>query len=183
MPEGKLFIKEFLSDKYITRILDVGPGSGNYFDLLTGAGEYANYPGRNLGRDDAVEWVAVEIFEPYLNSFKLYNKYNQIYISDIYDVSWEELGKFSVIILGDVIEHMQESRGREVIKRAADHADWVIMSLPIIEYPQGISYGNVHETHIEQYSPHKVKSLLADYDIVASQEGDVIGVYIFRRGR
>jgi hypothetical protein len=168
MPEGKDFIKDFLSKQDIHSILDVGPGSGNYYDLLAPV-----FP-------DA-EWSAVEIFKPYTDMFHLKDKYDLIFSCDIYDFAWEYFTGYDVVILGDVIEHMEESRGREVIKDATENATWVVLSLPIIDYPQGPSYGNVHETHVEQYSPERIRALLKDYSLVAYQEGEVIGVYIFTK--
>jgi hypothetical protein len=179
MPEGKQFIKDFLISKNVKRVMDVGPGSGNYVDLLSGTGEYKDYPGGNLSN---VWWVGVEIFEAYITIFGLYNKYNDIIILDIFDLNWDQLDRFDVIILGDVIEHMTISRAREVIKQSAAHADWVILSLPIVDYPQGSAWGNEHEAHVEQYSIDRVRnSLLANYEIVDSYEGTVIGTYIFRK--
>lgn len=176
MPEGKQFIKNFLISNDVTSILDVGPGSGNYVDLLKGVGEYANYPG---GTRNNVRWEAVEIFEPYIEIFNLRNKYNFIYTSDIYDLIW--IRRYDAVILGDVLEHMSYSRAVEVIKQATDHANWVILSLPIIDFPQESSWGNEHEAHVEQYSPERVRDLLAGYEIVAYYEGEVIGSYIFRK--
>lgn len=179
MPEGKQFIKDFLSDKSIKRILDVGPGSGNYYDLLTKTGEYENYPGEPIY---GIEWVAVEIFEPYIEIFKLTSKYNEIIISDIYHVSWDDLGYFDVVILGDVIEHMSEDRAKEVIKNSADHATWVILSLPIVDYPQEASWGNIHETHVAQYYSETVKdNLLKNYTMIDYKDGAIIGTYIFTK--
>jgi len=179
MPEGKAFIKDFLINLPISRILDVGPGSGNYYDLLNGLGEYTNYTGGTL--NEQVEWLAVEIFPDYVNIFNLNSKYDQIFFSDIYDLDWNTIGgKVDVVILGDVLEHMSEDRGALVIHMAADYSDYVVLSLPIIDYPQGESWGNIHEAHVAQYDPLKIKKLLKGYDIIASFEGEVIGVYIFR---
>jgi len=176
MPEGKQFIKDFILSNNISLILDVGPGSGNYPDLMDARGEYSDYPGGSLMW---VEWWAVEIYEPYIDMFGLNNKYNKIIISDIYDLDWDDL-RFDLVILGDVLEHMTKERGAEVIKKAVDHSNWVILALPIVDYPQGSSYGNEHEAHISQYYPEIIKELLKDYTIVDYLEGDIIGVYIFK---
>jgi 2-polyprenyl-3-methyl-5-hydroxy-6-metoxy-1,4-benzoquinol methylase len=181
MPEGKQFIKNFfgwyIGEEDSARVLDVGPGSGNYYDLLNNRGEYEGYPGAALSN---IEWTAVEIFPNYIDFFNLHSKYSSIIISDIYDVDWEELGWFDVVIFGDVLEHMEESRGREVIAKAVEHAGAVIISLPIVDYPQGSSYGNEHEAHIEQYTPERMRKILSEYYIIDSYEGEIIGTYIFR---
>jgi hypothetical protein len=176
MPEGKELTRQFLLDKPVKRVLDIGPGSGNYFDLLNCHGEYHGWGEPNKYLD--VYWLAVEIYEPYINRFNLRAKYDSIIIADAYDIDWNDLGQFDVIFLGDVLEHMVEERGREVIRQSVDHSKWVVISLPIIDYPQGCEYGNIHETHVEQYSPQRMKELLKDYNIITSMEGKVIGVYI-----
>lgn len=179
MPEGKDFIRKFLLDKPIKRILDIGPGSGNYYNLLNCLGEYSKWGEQNKYQN--IDWVAVEIWEPYVESFKLNDKYNEIIISDVYDLDWDSLGTFDVTFLGDVLEHMIESRGREVVKKAVGHSSIVVVSLPIINFPQGPSYGNIHETHVEQYSSKRIKNLLSDYTLLEEKEGNVVGVYIITK--
>jgi SAM-dependent methyltransferase len=184
MPEGKQFIKDYLMDvdtkiHKIKRILDIGPGSGNYYDLMMAEGEYEKYPGGKLNSFH-VEWVAVEIWEPYIEAFNLNRKYSQIIISDVNYLDWEKLGYFDIIIFGDVIEHMPIWDAKEVLRKAALHSDFIVMSLPIVDFPQGASYGNEHEAHVEQYSSKRVREeLLAGFEIEASLEGEIIGVYIF----
>lgn len=167
MPEGKDFIKDFLLDKNIKRILDVGPGSGNYFDLLS--------PHIDC------EWVGVEIYPLYLDMFNLRGKYSTLIFTDIYDLDWESLDRFDAIIFGDVIEHMGYSRAQEVLAKAIDYGTWLVLSLPIVEFPQGASYGNEHEAHVETYSPERVRELLAPYNLVAAFDGEIVGAYIFTK--
>lgn len=178
MPEGKQFIKDYLATIPIKRILDIGPGSGNYYDLLTKRGEYRDYPGDPIL---GIEWVAVEIYSDYIDIFNLREKYSSILICDVYDMEWDEGINFDVVILGDVLEHMPEYHGVEVIRRAVEHSKVVVLSLPIIDYPQGESWGNIHEAHVEQYSPQKIRAILRKYEMIDYFEGEVIGTYIFRK--
>jgi SAM-dependent methyltransferase len=176
MPEGKQFIKDFiLSHGPIKRILDVGPGSGNYHDLLTKYGEYSDYPGGTL---NDVEWVGVEIWEPYLNHFSLGSKYDKIIVLDIFDFDWPD--RYDIAILGDVLEHMPAIRGAAVVKQAVEHANWVIISLPIVDCPQEASYGNPYEAHIEQYNPSNLDSILKEFTVIDSYLGETIGVFILK---
>lgn len=175
MPEGKQFIKDFLLTKDIKRILDVGPGSGNYHDLLTKVGEYSDYNGGSIS---GVEWVAMEIWEAYVERFELLRKYDKVHIGDIYWADWNSLGTFDVIILGDVIEHMEENRGRKVIRQAVAHSRFVILSLPIVDFPQEGSYGNAYEAHVAQYYHDTVMEILGDYRLISYNVGNTIGTYI-----
>lgn len=176
MIEGKFFIKNFFLDKDIHKILDIGPGSGNYYDLFTGQGEYEHKVKLHVE-----DWSAIEIWGPYIDFFHLTGKYNHIYVQDVYDTDWDKLGSFDIIIFGDVIEHMAFNRAKEAIQKASNHAKWLVLSLPIINYPQEPSYGNIYEAHVEQYSPERVKELLEGFEILAQEEGSVIGAYIFRK--
>ena len=70
------------------RILDVGPGSGTYADLLS---EYS------------YQMDAVEIFAPYIQKFNLREKYDNVYVGDIRTFN---ISDYDFIILGDVLEHL-----------------------------------------------------------------------------
>lgn len=178
MPEGKQFIKNFLLTKDIKRILDVGPGSGNYYDLLSKRGEYEHYDGEAI---TGIEWVAVEIWEPYVNYYGLEDKYSKIFISDISTIDWGILGNFDVVILGDVLEHMEKPKAAWAVRDSVEHSKWVVISLPIVYFPQDAAdYENKHEAHIEHYTSVSIRNLLKDYSIPALLEGNDIGVYILR---
>lgn len=169
MPEQKDFIREFLvTHGPIRRILDIGPGAGSYYDLL---------------HDLGAEMIGIEIWGPYIETWNLRGKYDLIIIADINYVDWTVLGNFDVVILGDVLEHMVESKGREIVRKAAEHSNWVVISLPIVYYPQGAEYGNVHETHVEQYSSERMREFLSGYEIIDFREGEFIGAYIFRKSQ
>ena len=89
--EGKAWISHAVSRLRPTTVLDVGPGQGTYADLLRSC-----TPG--------ALWSCVEIFAPYVQMFGLHSKYDTIYVADIRGFAWP--GRFDVVILGDVLEHM-----------------------------------------------------------------------------
>ena len=86
-------------DKNRSVVLDIGAGSGTYSD------RYSKTWLRNC------EWLAVEIWEPYLEKYKLAEKYDKVF-----NISAQEYFKkwrFSptseggaICFLGDVIEHL-----------------------------------------------------------------------------
>lgn len=55
---------------------------------------------------------AVEIFEPYVDKYKLRKKYDNVYINSIvvFDIK-----DYDFIILGDVLEHLPENYAKELI--------------------------------------------------------------------
>lgn len=163
--EGKSMVRDFCVANDVRYVLDVGPGEGTYFYALEGAGIY---------RLDGVE-----IFPPYIDTYGLKDKYNTLFISDIYDFKYSQ--QYDMVILGDVIEHMVEERGRKVIADAVANARFVVVSLPIYGYEQGPACGNIYEAHLEQYTNERILNVLSDYEVLEQMQGQIVGVYIFKQ--
>ena len=168
--EGKDLVKEFCIKNNVERVLDVGPGEGTYYFALQGS------PVTRLD--------GVEAWAPYINQFDLRNKYTNLFVSDIYYFDWNKAGQYDMVILGDVLEHLMFSQGREVLEQAANHATWVALSLPIYGYAQGWGHdGNWFEAHLEQYNHEGVLKLLNEmnYEVLETFKGGTVGVYIFTK--
>jgi len=162
--EGKAWISHAVARLRPATILDVGPGLGTYANLLRGI------------TPDAT-WSCVEVHEPYVEMFSLRQKYDIIYICDIRNFAWPQ--RYDVVILGDVLEHLRLADARSVWASARAHARSLVLSIPIVEYPQGMSYDNVHETHLHTWSHDLVVDLLPG--ISRWECNSHIGVY-FARG-
>src|SRR6266576_5485223 len=104
--EGKDLVKDFCIAHDVHTVLDVGPGEGTYYFALQGS--------------PVVQLDGVESWAPYVNQFDLRDKYNNIYISDIYYFDWNKVDHYDMIILGDVLEHLVEEQGKEVIRLASN---------------------------------------------------------------
>lgn len=131
-------------------ILDVGVGCGTYLDLLG--------PILPLAR-----WIGVEIWEPYVARFDLAARYDELIVADVRDL--DPLPAADLIILGDVVEHMAHADALKLWDRARAAARRaVILSLPIVEYPQGEVDGNPYEAHVHTWT---------DRDVVADLPGIV----------
>ena len=133
MIDGKAWISHEVARLRPATLLDVGPGQGTYSDLLRGV-----TPGSS--------WSCVEIFEPYVEMFELRRKYDVVHLVDIRSFSWPT--RYDVVILGDVLEHLTLADALRVWASARPHARHIVLSIPIVEYPQGVHYGNIHETHL-----------------------------------
>lgn len=165
--EGKGLMCGWALDLKPCSIIDVGAGSGTYADLL------------QAKLQDCV-FRAIEIHEPYIERFGLLAKYKDIVLDDVrnwsVDCVYNEFTAADVVILGDVLEHLSHedalavwSTARAVARKA------VLLSLPIVEYPQGAVDGNEHEAHLHTWSHEAV---LAELDgIVDWWTGSQIGVY------
>ena len=154
--KGKDFIKAWATpEKRLGFIVDVGPGAGTYYDVLQPVLQ-------------AEWWTAVEIWAPYVEQFRLTQKYNEVIIADALWMDWDKLGLIDLAILGDVLEHMKYEEAATVLDALVTRSRYVIISLPIIHYPQGTEMGNPYEAHVQHY------------EVVGKYEGQVVGVYIIR---
>jgi hypothetical protein len=127
-------VKNYILNKFDkdVKILDVGAGSGTYSDLLFSSGF------KNMD--------CVEVFEQYSKTYALEKKYNKVIIGDItkLDINFNDYG---LIILGDVLEHIDEKSAVELIKKISNIPS--IISVPF-ESPQGEHFGNIYETHLQE---------------------------------
>lgn len=128
---GKQHIKNILSRVKKDTVLDIGAGSGTYAKLLP---------------DSLV--TGIEIFEPYVEEFKLPELYKKLIVGDAREIDYSALGRFDVAIAGDVLEHMTVEEAKTLVEKLRSIADTVIVSIPIGFYPQGEYNGNPHEAHV-----------------------------------
>jgi len=151
------------------KVLDVGPGSGTYSDRYSG----------NLLARPAVHWTGVEIWEPYVKKYDLRSKYDEVVITDALTYVTATQEKFDLILLGDVCEHMTKEMCLRLVKRCLEIATTVIISVPIIHYPQGEYDGNPYEAHIKDDWSHE--EALASFPSVRkfSVENE-IGIYVLK---
>ena len=120
--EGKQFFKEWfnyfcLDDEYkITHVLDIGAGAGLYADLI-----------HEVSGAAIVD--AVEIYNPYIDQFNLRSKYRHIYVEDA--VEFEPQEKYDLIILGDVLEHIDPKTAYHFFMNLKMKARFIFLSLPV----------------------------------------------------
>jgi hypothetical protein len=128
----KPHIKQFFQNKIHknSKILDVGPGVGTYSKLL-----------KEIGYD----MDCIEIFKPYIEKYNLSEKYNTVYEGNIigFDIS-----KYHLIILGDVLEHVDTNEAQSLIKEITEKNKKCLVAVPYL-MEQGEHEGNIHETHLQ----------------------------------
>lgn len=159
--EGKYWTREHVERLAPKSILDIGPGAGTYAMLLR--------------QVECIErFSCIEIYEPYVDRFRLHNWYDEVIVGDAMELDWQPA---DVVILGDVLEHVSYDNALvmwDKARKAANKA--VILSLPIIEYPQGCWEGNEHEAHLHTWDHDLVLSSLEGID--HSWTGVELGVYV-----
>lgn len=151
----------------LDRVLDVGAGAGIWADLLAAKG---------LRKENI---HGVEIFEPYISRFGLRDKYGKIYLGDFMDLAIPH-NRYSVLILGDVLEHFEMEDALKVwekARRIVGPHGIILLSTPIVDWPQGAEEGNEHEAHLSYFNMEALRSLSGVAD---SREGTIIGSVVAR---
>lgn len=154
----------------ITRILDIGAGSGTYIDLI----KHEHSLCQNA------EWIAVEAWQEYINKYQLTEKYSTVLHQDACTLNWEEMGEFSVAIAGDVLEHMTKDAAIQLVENVLHHCKTLIISIPIVHMPQEEIEGNPFEVHVkDDWSHEEVMSTWEQYIVDHYRKGSKskIGVY------
>jgi hypothetical protein len=180
--EGKREIVHFLEQIKPKTVLDVGPGCGTYWAVLNK--KYGDWLGGN-----AKDWVdytgerphmmAVEAYYPYVTKYSLKDKYDEVAIADIRYFNWDMLSEKDLVIFGDILEHLTEKEAKSMFFEATLVAKNIIISLPIIHFPQGAIDGNPFEIHKEEDWTHErvLKVFGEPHEFVV---GASIGVYWFK---
>jgi len=124
------YVKDYIDANFndTISILDVGPGSGTYSNLL-----YDTY--KNID--------AVEIFAPYIEKYSLTEKYRRVINENIVNY---EFDYYDIIILGDVLEHLSIEDATNVLNKIISRCAQLFVLVPYL-YAQGVHEDNVYEVH------------------------------------
>ena len=141
--EGEKIIIDKILEKPKRWILDVGCGDGKWGDYLHGR---------------VFKIDGVEICKKYIEKYQLYSKYDDLYNMDICNFSRFFL--YSVVILGDVLEHLSHDKALALIDKLKKYRLVVYLTIPISKCIQdGTVYGNPHETHLYQWTHEELSAL------------------------
>jgi 2-polyprenyl-3-methyl-5-hydroxy-6-metoxy-1,4-benzoquinol methylase len=157
------------------KILDVGCGFGKWGFLIRDSFDVMIF--QNFNKEDwKIDITAIEPFPKCITPIQE-QIYNRIIKEDLFDCI-DDLGKFDLVIFGDVIEHFEKEKGYEVLEKLFEHADNIIVSTPNGFLPQGAWAENEKEIHksgwvledFERYNvvEHKVIEDTFFKDIIAS---------------
>lgn len=159
--QGKPYIKSLVSRLKRDRMLDIGCGCGTYAKLFPDA-----------------EWTGIEVWEPYVDKFKLRDLYKDLHIADARKFDYLQLGKFDIAFAGDVMEHMTSEEAKDLLEKLKLIADTVIISIPIGHHPQGEYEGNPYERHVvDDWTDEKVREVFGTPKW--SKIDGAIGVYVW----
>jgi 2-polyprenyl-3-methyl-5-hydroxy-6-metoxy-1,4-benzoquinol methylase len=125
MPSGVLLVAERTITLAGTiqpnpqRILDVGAGYGKHGVLLR---EYL---------DPTPVVHGVEAWEPYVDAHRLRGIYDHLYVRNILDFTDVELLSYDLVVMGDVIEHLEKQDGIDFINRVSG---WMVIATPAVHF-------------------------------------------------
>jgi len=128
-------IKQNLKD--VKNILDIGVGSGFY--------------GRTLRAIFPSAYIAgIEIWPKYIQDHLDY--YNEILLGDALKLDLlKHYPNQDLIVAADVVEHFSKEDAIRIVRDIKFITKHLIVTMPIIPYPQGSYNGNVYETHLHNW--------------------------------
>jgi len=133
------------SETPLRLIVDVGPGLGSYKRLIGPL-----LPG--------TRWVAIEVWAPYVGAYGLSDLYDRVYVSDVTCFDFSLLPPGGLVILGDVLEHIERNDAIATVSKIMHHMDYAILSVPAGHWPQGEHGGNRYEAHVDSWSLPELQS-------------------------
>ncbi|MEM1515812.1 MAG: class I SAM-dependent methyltransferase [Candidatus Bathyarchaeia archaeon] len=140
------FIPLNLNDLIIT---DVGCGYGEWGALLR-------------RRRRSFYLIGVDIWKPHLIKLRKTCIYNELIQIDAPKLPFKDKS-VNISLACEVLEHLNKEAGYELIKELERVSrDLVIISTPL-NWPQEDIYGNPHEKHLSEWTPHELSNL--DYKI------------------
>ncbi len=164
--EGKEWAREIIGSLAPTSVVDVGPGEGTYVKLA-----------RDVTPD--CRWIGVEAWAPYIPTYRLWDLYDWVIVSDIRHLDpYTVMRSPDLVILADVLEHMDQLEARGVLARMKDWAHHVLVSVPLAHHDQDDVGGNWFEIHREHWTSEQMRKELGA-GLVDAREGKILGYYLW----
>ncbi len=167
---GKVYTAEVLKPLFdvgaIRRVVDVGAGGGTYVKLLA---PFAT-----------AHWIAVEAWTPYIAEYALDRQYHEVINRDVREVEMAPLAP-DLVLFGDVLEHMAQEQALTVVGKALAAAPYVMISIPIIDYPQHDLEGNPFQRHVKEDWSHTEVCASFPETVTTCLVHNSIGVYFLTR--
>lgn len=163
-PENKLFALKKILQLSVKSALDVGAGAGQYGNL------FRSIHSKNTGH--TID--ALEIWEPYINQYRLDATYDNVLLGDALTHTNYE---YDLVIMGDVLEHMPEKDALLLYEKVKAKAKYCLFSIPIVHMPQEAAFGNPYEVHHkEDWNHQEIMSKFSN--IIDYEKGAVVGIYL-----
>lgn len=125
-------VKQYLVENFdpSSTILDIGCGHGFYIKLL---------------KDHFQKFDAVEVWQPYIEEYKLTEMYDNVFNVNILDFEFDH---YDIIIMGDILEHLSREDAKNLLNRLKEKCKELIVVVPYY-LPQDEVFGNKYEIHLQ----------------------------------
>lgn len=171
--EGKAFTRKHLDQIRPAHVIDVGAGAGVYSHLVRDIDSRSYRP---------TLW-GVECWAPYVQRFSLVEKYDAVILADArtyMKTLADSRFKAGAVILGDILEHMTKAEALDLwVSSMTVSGEILVLSIPIVHYPQGAEEGNPHEVHVKDDWTHE-EVMDTFPGITDHWTGSEVGVYVAR---
>ena len=139
------FCVDVLLDVSPMRVLDLGVGFGRWGMLVREFCE--EWKGRTHRENWQVHLEGIEIFPKNVEEYHHFF-YNWIHVGDVACIIQQMQERWELIICGDVLQLFPRDSAEQVLNRALDLADYVLVNSPIGEgWERSSMYGNPFEEH------------------------------------
>lgn len=156
-----------------SRLRDLGVMTDSVVDVGAGAGTARGFYGRLF---PGARWTAIEVWEPYVTEFRLEDRYDRVIAADVRHIEFPAAG---LVLFGDVLEHMPADDAVRVWDRARAVSSWLVIGVPVLDYPQGEVCGNPYEAHQHQWTTESVLASFAGItDHAGPLPGSTVGAFI-----
>ncbi len=175
------FVVYLLSSLRPTSILDIGLGNGkmgfiarDLLDVMFGE--------RYLKAHWTTLIDGIEAFSDYIQAHQRFI-YDNIFIGDAFELI-DSLGNYDLIILGDVLEHLEKDRGWQLLDKCALHANRaMIINIPLGEAPQPNIYNNEFERHRASWFEDELGPFCDYSNVYTLESGLQYGSFLVRRDK
>ncbi len=173
-------VVRFLQKVLPSSILDIGIGNGkmgfiarDFLDVMLGE--------RYSRKDWKILIDGIEVFSDYIQEHQR-AIYNNIYIGDALDVI-DKCNKYDLIILGDVLEHLQKEKAWQFLDKCIDHcSNSIILNIPLGErWTQPEIYGNPYERHLSFWSYEEFEPFVTDKELYEFKGIGYYGCLLIKR--
>jgi SAM-dependent methyltransferase len=146
--EGKEFFRDWLN--HVAKPLQFK----TFLDVGCGAGLYGKIIREVFGKEVRVE--GVDIFQPYVNQFKIDEIYDEVFINDI-RLIYDQFEPRDLIIAGDVLEHLSKKEAIKVVYGLQKRCRFLWAALPLkIGRPWSVGYAQPdHEYVVNPAEKHQ----------------------------
>ena len=170
----------FLTKMLPSSILDIGVGNGklgfiarDLLDVMLGE--------RFRKEDWKVRIDGIEVFPRYIQDHQR-AVYDNIYLGDAFDVI-DTLGRYDMVILGDVLEHFEKKRALKFLDKCVEHSNKnLAIFIPLGKnWIQSVIYGNPYEKHLSFWDRDDFTPFVCDQELFTFPNVGLYGAFLIRK--